>query len=222
MKKKLSKLKDELTQQRRNLPWLKMKYFNITNEKGTVPFKSLFGDKKQLCVYNMMSFQKGYPCPACSMIAEQLNTVTPALLNHTAVAVLSRAPFERLQACAKLRKWIVPVASVEKDYTVWLRTEEVPECEKYLSANGPTARPTMSVYALGDDNEIYLTYVSHERGVEEVESYLGWVDRLPFVAEGVRQPAFLKWKELHGEDPMTATATNGTAATSDASCGCDK
>jgi len=67
----------------------------------------------------------------------------------------------------------------------------------------------MSVFALapndagGDD--VYLTYVTHERGVEDIECYLGWVDRLPIVGKGVRQPSFFKWAQHYGPArPLTA------------------
>jgi len=104
---------------------------------------------------------------------------------------------------------VVPVYSVDAAYTKFVCTEEHPKCEKY-----GCARPAISIYALGsaavgeqargiDPNAVYLTYSSHERGVEEVDSYLGWIDRLPIVEAGVRQPCHLNWKKIYGtDDPL--------------------
>jgi len=201
--KEFSKLKDKITEKRRQLPWLKLsKSYKLIGEGGkVVSLVDLFGEHKQLIVYHMMSFKSGYPCGSCTYVVEELNSITPALLEHTAAAVICNAPPDRLQEIKKLRNWIIPCYACDSEFCYDMETE------KNIPSNNPSSsRPGLSVFHLGKEDgseakSVFLTYNTYSRGVEEVISYLNWIDRLPVVGEGVRAPASLPWRTLHGPAP---------------------
>ena len=99
--KDFTKLRDELSRQRRELPWeaVNQEYiFEGPNGKQTLP--ELFDGRSQLIVYHFM-FDPNWDagCPHCSFWADNFNGII-VHLNHrdaTMIAV-SRAPFIKLAA----------------------------------------------------------------------------------------------------------------------------
>jgi len=47
-----------------------------------------------------------------------------------------------------------------------------------------------------------------DRGVEEVNTYLGWIDRLPVLGQGDRQPAGLQWEKSNKRSPPQQKGEN--------------
>jgi len=99
--KEFTRLRDQLSQQRRDLPWEKVEktyVFNGPNGKETLD--QLFEGRSQLIIYHFMfdpTWEAG--CKSCSFWIDNVGNVI-VHLNHrdvTMVAV-SRAPFEKLAA----------------------------------------------------------------------------------------------------------------------------
>ena len=70
--KEFTRLRDELSQQRRDLPWEKVgKNYVFDGPNGKVTLADLFGGKSQLIVYHFM-FGPGWEvgCPSCSYLAD--------------------------------------------------------------------------------------------------------------------------------------------------------
>src|SRR5579864_9086280 len=106
--KEFTRLRDELSQQRRELPWevvTKRYVFDGPNGKQTLP--ELFDGRSQLIVYHFMfdpSWEAG--CPHCSFWADNFNGIIAHLKQRdvTMIAV-SRAPFSKLAAYQKRMGW---------------------------------------------------------------------------------------------------------------------
>src|SRR5580692_358396 len=98
--KKFSQLRDQLNQQRRNLPWMKVdKEYVFDGPNGRETLVQLFGDKSQLIVYHFM-FGPGWKdgCPHCSFWADHYDSVNLHLgQRDTALAVISRAPLKEIE-----------------------------------------------------------------------------------------------------------------------------
>src|ERR1700732_2030637 len=98
--KEFTRLRDQLSQQRRELPWVKVdKEYVFDGPKGQETLAELFGGRSQLIVYHFMfapDWEAG--CPHCSFWADNFNGVI-VHLNHRDVAMIavSRAPLQKLE-----------------------------------------------------------------------------------------------------------------------------
>jgi predicted dithiol-disulfide oxidoreductase (DUF899 family) len=71
-----------------------------------VSFSELFEDgKTTLLLYNFMYPPAGEPCPMCTAFLDSLNGAAPHLAERVALAVVGKAPIEKLRAWARARGW---------------------------------------------------------------------------------------------------------------------
>jgi predicted dithiol-disulfide oxidoreductase (DUF899 family) len=117
----LAKLNEEITQQRRELPWVPVeKEYKLQTQEGEKTLEELFEGRSQLLAYNVM-YGPDYAvgaCPGCTSLADQLD-VARLHLGHRDVTVLafSRAPIERLTAYRERMGWEFPyVSTYETDF----------------------------------------------------------------------------------------------------------
>jgi predicted dithiol-disulfide oxidoreductase (DUF899 family) len=126
--KEFSRLRDELSQLRRNLPWEKVeKEYVFGSPSGKETLSELCERRSQLIIYHSMfdpDWNEG--CKSCSYIADHYN---PAIvhLNHRDVTMVtvSRAPLSKLDAFKKRMGWSFKwVSSYGNGFTYgmeWLR-----------------------------------------------------------------------------------------------------
>ncbi|GGU03712.1 DUF899 family protein [Actinomadura citrea] len=73
---------------------------------GSVSLRDLFGDHETLVVYHLMYHPDDQAaCPMCSMWVDGFNGVAAHLAQHTAFAVVGKAPLPMLRAWARRRGW---------------------------------------------------------------------------------------------------------------------
>ncbi len=112
--KELTRRSDEIAQQRRQLPWVRLdKEYRFDTGAGSVPLRDLFQGRSQLLVYHFM-FGPDYTagCPSCSAIADGFNGVAVHLANHDVMlTAVSRAPLAKLDAYKRRMGWTFPWAS---------------------------------------------------------------------------------------------------------------
>src|SRR5258706_4720821 len=88
--KKFSRLRDQLHQERRDLPWVKVqKEYVFDGPKGKQTLGELFARKSQLLVYHFM-FGPGWKegCPHCSFWADHFDSVHPHLRQRATALVV--------------------------------------------------------------------------------------------------------------------------------------
>src|SRR3954467_15014489 len=113
-----AKLDQELTERRRQLPWVRVeKEYEFDTQDGKKTLGELFDGRSQLLAYNIM-FGPDYTlgaCPGCTSLADGLDG-TIVHLNHLDVTLLcfSRAPLERLTAYKQRMGWQFPYVSTFK------------------------------------------------------------------------------------------------------------
>src|ERR1700738_2243591 len=97
--KEFTRLRDELTQRRRELPWgvvTKTYVFDVPNGKQSLA--ELFEGRSQLIVYHFMfdpSWDAG--CKSCSFWADNFNGIVVHLAHRdVSMVAVSRAPYEKL------------------------------------------------------------------------------------------------------------------------------
>ena len=112
--KALTRRGDELAQQRRELPWVRIdKEYRFDTDEGTASLADLFRGRSQLLVYHFM-FGADYTagCPACSAIADGFDGFVVHLAEHdVTLCAVSRAPLAKIQAYKRRMGWSFPWAS---------------------------------------------------------------------------------------------------------------
>jgi predicted dithiol-disulfide oxidoreductase (DUF899 family) len=204
--KEHTRLGDELAQQRRELPWVRVdKDYRFDTDEGEKALSELFDGRSQLLVYHFMfgpSYEAG--CPVNSSIADTVDGVLPHLHARDATLMLvSQAPLEKLQAYKRRMGWSIPWVSAEpSDFNFDLgfsHTEEEgrevvaqmmgsgeipPIVELNARATGTdpagymTESPGFSAF-VHEDGAVYHTYSTTWRGLEFVMGYYPILDHAP-------------------------------------------
>src|SRR6476619_8398770 len=106
--KELTRLRDQLSAERRALPWVKIdKEYVFDGPEGKVTLADLFAGRSQLVIYHFMfgpDWQEG--CPSCSYVSDHINAALPHLAaRDVTVTMVSRAPLEKIEAFKKRMGW---------------------------------------------------------------------------------------------------------------------
>ena len=190
--KELTRLRDQLSQQRRELPWVVVdKDYTFQGPNGPETFSDLFEGRHQLLVYHFMmgpDWDEG--CPSCSFWADNYNGAV-VHLNHRDVTLvaISRAPLEKLEAYKQRMGWTFKWVSSSDtdfnfDYHVSATAEEIERGEpvyyNYHMTSFPSPeRPGISVFYKDDDDSIYHTYSCYARGLDMLNCTYHLLDLLP-------------------------------------------
>ncbi|MDP6352673.1 MAG: DUF899 family protein, partial [Alphaproteobacteria bacterium] len=106
--KEFTKLRDELSRQRRELPWERVeKDYVFEGPEGAETLSEVFDGRSQLITWHFMygpTWDEG--CPSCSFWADNYDG-TDIHLNHRDVSMvaISRAPLNKLEAYKKRMGW---------------------------------------------------------------------------------------------------------------------
>ncbi len=224
--KELTRLSDQLAQQRRQLPWLRVeKQYTFQTADGPKTLAELFDGCSQLVVYHFMfgpDYEAG--CPVCSSIADSFNGVLAHLAARDVTMIcISRAPAEKLLAFRERMGWSLNWASsyetdFSSDYERVASREQVGEwidqvpqgVSQFASATGSDLvgylmeRPGLSVFTKSGE-DVYLSYATTARGLEVVMTYYGVLDRVPR-GRDEREPADPFWIRHHDRYERMADA----------------
>jgi len=139
--KELTQLRDEVSRQRRELPWEKVeKTYTFDGPGGKQTLADLFGKRSQLFVYHFM-FGPGWKegCPSCSYFADHVDGISIHLANRdVSLAMVSRAPIAEIEAFKKRMGWRFPWVSsfgndFNYDYHVSFTKEEMGRGQVYYN-----------------------------------------------------------------------------------------
>jgi len=106
--KEFTRLRDELSKQRRELPWERVeKKYVFDGPTGKESLADLFAGRSQLIVYHFMlgpDWVEG--CPSCSFLADHFDGAIPHLnARDVTFLAISRAPLPQIQAFQKRMGW---------------------------------------------------------------------------------------------------------------------
>lgn len=189
--KELDRLRDQISAERRQLPWEKVeKNYTFDSVRGKVSLADLFANRSQLVVYHFMfgpDWKEG--CPSCSFVSDHFDGTLPHLAaRDVALVAVSRASLEKLEAFKSRMGWKFPWVSSQgsdfnTDYHVSFTEEDMAKGEvayNYTTQEFPSAEaPGISVFAKGPDGAIYHTYSTFGRGVETVMATYRILDLVP-------------------------------------------
>jgi predicted dithiol-disulfide oxidoreductase (DUF899 family) len=118
--KEFTKQRDQLSQERRELPWVKLdKEYQFDGPEGAESLADLFDGRSQLIVYHFMygpDWKEG--CPSCSFWADNYNNVV-VHLNQRDISMItvSRSDLANLEAYKKRMGWNFKwVSSLKNDF----------------------------------------------------------------------------------------------------------
>ena len=177
--KELTRQRDKLSAERRELPWVKVeKAYVFDTVDGKKTLAELFDGRSQLMVQHFM-FAPGWNegCVGCSFGADHADAAYQHLKHHdvTYVAV-ARAPFAKLEAYRKRMGWRFSFASslgsdFNYDFHVSFTPEQIAKGKvdyNYSLTEGEEELPGLSVFARNAAGEVFHTYSSFGRGAEEL------------------------------------------------------
>lgn len=220
--KEFTRLRDQLSQERRELPWEKVeKHYVFDGVRGKESLADLFEGRRQLVVYHFMfdpSWDEG--CKSCSFWIDNLDGV-PVHLNHRDVSfvAISRAPHATIQDYKKRMGWRVKWLSsfandFNRDYHVTFTPEEREGGRAYYNyANGSFPAPEgpgISVFYRDDDGAIYHTYSAYGRGLDMVNGAYHVLDLVPKGRDEAGLAYTMEWLERHDAyDPPPVVIAKG-------------
>jgi predicted dithiol-disulfide oxidoreductase (DUF899 family) len=207
--KKILRLQDAMSAERRNLPWVSVtKPYRFDGPRGDVAMGDLFDGRSQLIVYHFMFTAKNDAgCPHCSIRADGFNGIHTHLKHRdvTMVAV-SRAPYKKLAAYEKRMGWTFPWYSsgdteFNFDYNVSFTAEAIANGTamfNYAQQDpGNSEREGHSVFVKDTRGNIFHTYSCYSRGNEPLNIHYHYLDMVPKGRdEGGRGPF---WVRRHDE-----------------------
>jgi predicted dithiol-disulfide oxidoreductase (DUF899 family) len=188
--KEFTRLRDELSRERRELPWeLVKKAYVFETDQGRETLAGLFGRHTQLIVYHFMyapEWEIG--CRSCSFWADNFNGIVPHLnARDVALVAVSRAPLPKLQAQARRFGWTFKwVSSLGNDFNFDYNVSFAPESPdrgavfyNYSQQKlGGTEMPGISAF-FRDGEQVYHSYSTYARGLDMLNAAYHYLDIAP-------------------------------------------
>jgi len=207
--KQLTRLHDELANERRQLPWVRVdKPYTFEGRQGKLSLSELFAGKSQLAVWHFMlgpGWKEG--CPSCSMLADHVNGALPHLAARDVEYVaISRAPYAEIAAFQARMGWKFNWVSshdsdFNRDFRVSFTKEELARGEldyNYGKIVFPSEEaPGLSAFARDADGAIYHTYSTYARGAEPLLSVYALLDMMPKGRDEASLPWPMAWVRHH-------------------------
>jgi predicted dithiol-disulfide oxidoreductase (DUF899 family) len=215
--KEFTRLRDQLSRERRELPWVRVdRNYVFEGENGKKTLSDLFAGKSQLIIYHFMfdpSWEEG--CKGCSFWADNFNGVPVHLrARDVTLMAVSRAPFAKLAAFKQRMGWNFEWVSsygddFNHDYQVSFTPEELEGGEiiynyapvktggKDRSGAMMTERPGISVFHKDPGGTIYHTYSCYARGLDMMNVAYHYLDLTPKGRDEAGLSYPMAWTRYH-------------------------
>ena len=209
--KAFTKQRDELSAQRRQLPWVKIdKDYRFEGPNGSESLSDLFDGRDQLVVYHFMfgpDWQEG--CPSCSMMADTFDDAIVHLnQRNVSMVVVSRAPYAKLKSYEDRMgwhfKWLSSEASdFNQDFHVTFTEEERENGQAYYNYQTGSfpvdEAPGLSVFYKDENGQIFHTYSTYGRGLDALLGTYQFLDLVPNGRDEDSLPFPMAWIRRHDE-----------------------
>jgi uncharacterized protein (TIGR02246 family) len=233
--KELTRRRDALNAERRRLPMVRVdKDYVFEGPHGPAGLPDLFEGRPQLIVYHFMfdpSWDAG--CPSCSFLADNIGHLAHLHARRTTLALVSRAPLEKIEAYRRRMGWTIPwyssfgsdfnydfhvtldeaVVPVEYNYTD--RSVLLQHGERYFTEGESHG---LSVF-LRDGGTIFHTYSTYARGTDLLVGTYNYLDMTALGRQedweeprGRSDGPFMAWLRRHDEYDGIIVPPSGEAA----------
>jgi predicted dithiol-disulfide oxidoreductase (DUF899 family) len=189
--KTFTRQRDELSRQRRALPWVKVeKPYAFDTPHGKETLAELFDGCSQLIVYHFMlgpGWKEG--CKSCSFLCDHIDGANMHLAHHdVTLLAVSRAPLPKIEAYKKRMGWRFQWVSsfgsdFNFDYHVSFTEEQMAKDKIYynyeMTEAGSEEQPGTSVFYKDKSGDIFHTYSSYGRGGDLLIGAYNYLDLTP-------------------------------------------
>jgi len=207
--KEFSKLRDEISQARRELPWEKVdKEYVFHGPNGKETLSQLFDGRSQLIVYHFMygpGWEEG--CKSCSFLADHFD---PAIVHlnqrDVSMVAISKAPLEEFMPFKKRMGWSFKWLSsfdddFNHDFHVSFSEEEADSGDVYYNYERQgfpsTEAPGASVFYKNDSGDVFHTYSVYSRGLDMFITAYHYLDIVPKGRDEDDLSYTMEWLKLH-------------------------
>ena len=208
--KAFSRARDELSELRRQLPWVQVEDYEFATEAGPRTLNQLFDGRSQLVVQHYMfapDWQEG--CKSCSFWVDNLQGAIVHLQSRDVTyLVVSQAPLERLlrfkERMGWQMNWVSSAATnFSNDFHVWYTPAQIAAGDTFYNFTegmhyGEHA-PGISVFVKDDAGDIYHTYSCYARGLDMLNGAYHVLDLVPKGRDEQDLPANMAWLKFHDE-----------------------
>jgi predicted dithiol-disulfide oxidoreductase (DUF899 family) len=177
---------EKLSAERRRIPMVEItKTYAFQGPHGPVSLLDLFDGRRQLVLYHFMfapDDEEG--CSGCSMVVD--NMCHPAHLHAKDISrvLVSRAPLAKLEAFKKRMGWSEPwFSSFGSDFN-----------HDFGVTDDKGEHHALSVF-LRDDQRIFQTYFTTDRGVEHLGATFTYFDITPFGRQEIGEDSPEGWPQ---------------------------
>ena len=235
--KRLTRQRDEIDRQRRELPWVKVeKNYVFEGPNGKQTLAGLFAGRSQLIVSHFM-FGPGWKegCVGCSFRSDHVDGALAHLEHHdVSFVTISRAPLAEIDAFRERMgwrfRWLSSYGSdFNYDFHVSFRDEEVATGKVYYNYETrdfvSQELSGVSVFYKDESGDIFHTYSTFGRGDEMLVSTYMYLDLTP-KGRNENGPRYnlTDWVRHHDRYEAAGVVDGGgrfvAAEPSESSCGC--
>jgi predicted dithiol-disulfide oxidoreductase (DUF899 family) len=207
--KELNRLRDELSAERRSLPWEPVeKPYRFDGPDGLETLADLFRGRSQLVVYHFMlgiDWKEG--CKSCSFWADNIDGIDVHLAHRDVTLIaISSAPFHRINAFKQRMgwnfKWVSTAGSdFNHDYHVTNAPDDLAKGEFYYNyrriKSSLTELPGISVFYRTENGKIYHTYSTYARGLDMMNGVYHFLDLVPKGRDEASTGHKMAWVRFH-------------------------
>jgi predicted dithiol-disulfide oxidoreductase (DUF899 family) len=195
--KEVVRARDALAAERRRMPWMAVeKEYVFDGPNGPATLLDLFEGRRQLIIYRFF-FEPGvagWPesgCTGCSMMADQVAHLAHLHARDTTYARVSRAPQADIARLKERMGWWAPWYTITDDFDADFGVDEWHGTNAFLR----------------DDDRVFRTYYTHDRGDEALGSTWSYLDLTALgrqeqwedSPEGYPQTPPYEWWRRHNE-----------------------
>jgi len=207
--KEFTRVRDELSRQRRELPWVKVdKTYVFDGPRGKETLTELFDGRSQLLVYHFMfgpDWEEG--CKSCSLLADHFDGAAVHLAHRdVTLLAVSRAPLPQIEAFKRRVgwrfKWVSSFGSdFNRDYHVSFSKDEMAQGKvsyNYASSEFPSEEaPGASVFYKDAGGDVFHTYSAYARGLDILVGAYNYLDLVPKGRDEDALPFTMAWVRHH-------------------------
>ncbi len=209
--KELTRLRDEVSRHRRELPWVRVdKEYVFDGPDGQETLVDLFDGRSQLIVYHFMfgpDWDEG--CKSCSYLADHFDGANWHLPHRdVSFVVISRASLPKLEVYKKRMDWRFKWLSSSGndfnfDYHVSFTEQDKRNNEAYYNyANAEFVKdelPGLSVFYRDENSQVFHTYSTYARGLDILVGAYNFLDLVPNGRDENRLDFTMEWVRRHDE-----------------------
>ncbi|MGH1488539.1 MAG: DUF899 domain-containing protein [Acidimicrobiales bacterium] len=209
--KAFTRQRDELSEQRRRLPWLEITAdYQFEGPDGQRSLAELFEGRSQLLVNHFMlgpGWDEG--CPSCSFWADNYSgTEMHLAARDTTLIAISRGSLEEIERYRTRMGWSFPWyssagSSFNYDMGASFTEQQMADGAKLYNYEtiAPFAdeSPGISIFARSDDGRVFLTYQTFARGLDMLNGTYHMLDLTPKGRDEGDLPYGMAWLRRHDQ-----------------------